>query len=87
MARFKRLGLAAGLCLALTGCAGAAKIEAEPQLRKVECRRYSDAELAQARAELEKYEAQVPMLAAIVDDDGNLRAAVCKKGKPPKNSG
>lgn len=87
MGCFSSLSLFA-VAIALAGCGpGSPKVKAVPQFTKVECRRYSDAELAQALAELERYEAQIPMLAAIVDDDGNLREAVCKKGKPRKVSG
>lgn len=88
MGRISSHSLALLACsIALAGCAGGQKIEATPQFIKVECKRYSDAELKQALAELEKYEGQIPMLAVIVDDNGSLREAVCKKGKAPKKSG
>lgn len=87
MAPIRTMAVALVLSVALAGCAGGAKIKAEAQFRKVECKRYSDAELKQALAELEKYEAQIPMVAAMIDDGGDLREAVCKKGKPAKASG
>lgn len=78
-----RTALVMAACVALAGCAGGQKVKAVPQFVKVECKRYSKAEMDKAADELEHYAEQVPQLSDFADDYGSLRAAVCKKQKPP----
>jgi hypothetical protein len=69
----------AACALLLAGCAGsAAKIKASPQFICVELRQYSKAEQKQMLAELEAHEAEIPAVAAAIDDYGSLRRAIRK---------
>lgn len=91
MARFSILAVA-GVAIVLAGCAGGEKIKISPTFVCTELRQYSDAEKAKAADELEKHADEIPMVGAMIDDYGSLRAAyqaVCpgylKKAKGKKS--
>lgn len=81
MTRFNVV-LAAAACVALAGCAGGEKITSGPQFARITCKQYSAAERAQAVAELRSEGLSASMVANLVDDYGDLRAAVCRKAAP-----
>lgn len=74
MARFSVIFL----MFLLAGCAADAKIKAEPQFKRIQCKQYSKAQVQAAAAELRAKGYEVPTISEFVDDYGNLRKAVCR---------
>lgn len=81
MVRFNVV-LAVAASVALAGCAGGEKIKAVPGFARITCKQYSAAEKRQAVAELRSAGFSDSMVAKMVDDYGDLRAAVCRKAAP-----
>lgn len=87
MGSFRILALA-GVAIVLAGCAGREKIKASPTFVCAELKQYSPAEQNKMADEMEKHADEIPMVGAMIDDYGNLRAAikaVC--GRKAKKSG
>jgi hypothetical protein len=83
-----RILVLAGMASVLAGCAGGEKITASPTFVCTELKQYSPAEQNKAADEMEKHADEIPMVAAMIDDYGSLRAAnkaVC--GRKAKKSG